>query len=305
MSDGQQIRLWDDNQRALPRAFARSALFRAANKEARRRISGEIAAADGIRIEYVGDELRTDDEEILMLILHQLRGRDVGDPEQLYVEMTRHEALRALERPTDGRYYAELSGSLDRMALGGLKVTYRSPSGKRYKITQSIIRKVAYADEAPESGRIRIWLEPEVLQFFLGGSGSEDETFLVAWRERVSLRRPLAKWLHSHLHALGLGSRGHVVCSLSMIWKLSGSEASTVKSFRVILQRALEDMLAASVIGTWSMRRDLLCVTPRGHNGQICWNAAELNRPTITYQATDAADTASGDLDEQGPNMGP
>lgn len=278
MTNGHQIALWDDALRTLPMAFARSALFRVASKSARNHLNGEIAAGEGIRIRYSGEELRTDDEEVLMLLLHKLRGRDCRDPENLVVEISRFEMLRELDRRSDGRYYAELNASLDRMAIGGLLVSYKGPNGRKYRMTQTLIRKVAYADEKSDGkrktdGRIKIWLEPEVLQFFTGDS--ESERFSIVWRERASLSRPLAKWLHSHLHALGFGLTDYVVCRLDVIWRLSGSEASTSKSFRVILQRTLEDMKAAEVIGEWVIRKDLFCVTRPGKSAQISWTADE------------------------------
>ncbi len=279
MRQGHQIALWDDALRTWPTAFARSALFRVAGKGERKTLNGEIAAGDGIRIKYRGEELRTDDEEVLMLLLHRLRGRDWKKPEDLVVEITRHEMLRELDRHSDGRYYAELTASLDRMSTGGLVVSYRGANGKLYRMTQTVIRKWAYAIDLPEhkgraDARIKIWLEPEVLQFF--ADGAETERFSLVWQERASLSRPLAKWLHSHLHALGYGSSDHVVCRVDVIWKLSGSEASTLKSFKTILQRTLKEMHEAGVIGRSMFRQDLLCVTRPGTDAGFTWDRASI-----------------------------
>lgn len=305
MTKGHQIALWDDALRTLPTAFARSALFRVAGKGERKNLKGEIAASEGIRIKYRGEELRTDDEEVLMLVLHKLRGRDWKKPEDLVVETTRHEMLRELDRPSDGRYYAELTASLERMSTGGLVVSYRGTNGRRYGMTQTVIRKWAYAeDEKPEGkgrsdARIKIWLEPEVMQFF--SDHSESERFSIVWQERASLGKPLAKWLHSHLHAIGFGIADHVVCRVDVLWRLSGSEASTLKSFKTILQRTLKEMQKAEVIGNSMFRQDLLCVTRPGTDAGFEWvsaapSAGEPAFPVLDFG--DAEDTDLGELEE-------
>lgn len=244
--------LWDESQRAMPVAFARGALFRAAAKGERKRIDGQIAAAPGISVKYTGEELRTDDEEVLMHLLHCLRGRSLRDPEQLKVQKYRHEWLRDLERNISASYYKALERSFDRLAEGTLKVTYRNPStGKVYKVTQSVVRKVAIADREGPGARYTIWVEPEILQFF---SDSEDY-YQVTWQDRVRLGRPLSKWLHSTLQSLRLPVVEQIELKVADVYKLSGSEAASLTNFKQILRRCLEEMKTMDVIGDWAIVR--------------------------------------------------
>lgn len=249
----QQLVLWEDNLRAMPVAFARGALFRAAAKGQRRRIDGQIAAAPGITVRYTGEELRTDDEDLLMSLLHNLRGKNLRDPEQLKVQKYRHELLRDLERNVTGDYYRDLERSLDRLAEGTLKVTYRNPTtGKLYKVTQSIIRKVAVADKDGPGACYTIWVEPEILQFF----SDSDDYYKISWQDRVRLGRPLSKWTHATLQSLRLPLVGQIGLKLADVLKLSGSEASSLASFKVILRRCLEEMRTQGVIGAYSFARN-------------------------------------------------
>jgi hypothetical protein len=254
-----QVALWDEPKRAMPVAFARGALFRAAAKGERRMINGPIATTPDVTIQYAGQELRTNDEELLMFLVHQLRGKSTKDPEQLKIKRTRHDFLRMLERPVSAEYYTELESSLDRMAQGTLNVQYRSANGRKYKLTQSIIRKVAIEDKDGPNPMWTVWVEPEILKFF----GHQDDYYEISWKERVRLGRPQSKWLHSYLNSLRFRELKLVSLTVSELWKLSGSETAHLKSFKVVLKRALVEMEQEEVIGSWSITGDiLLCSAP-------------------------------------------
>jgi hypothetical protein len=87
--------LWPNGVRGIPNAIARSALFNVASlrkgerKNYRQR---EISALNGISITYTGEELRQDDEDVFLQILHLARTHDLGTE----VQFTGHSLMTTL-----------------------------------------------------------------------------------------------------------------------------------------------------------------------------------------------------------------
>ena len=80
-----QLPLWPNDLRGIPNAFARSALFNVANARKGERSNVkrlEIAALRGISITYTGEELRQDDEDVFLQLLHIARDTELGQPDR-------------------------------------------------------------------------------------------------------------------------------------------------------------------------------------------------------------------------------
>jgi TrfA protein len=70
-----QIPLWPANVRGMPNALARSALFNVNKSNApRSRMDRDvIASVDGVDITFTGEELRQDDADVFLEVLHLAR----------------------------------------------------------------------------------------------------------------------------------------------------------------------------------------------------------------------------------------
>lgn len=236
-----QLPMWPQDLRGLPNAFARSALFSVANVRSggpravhRRK---EIAALSGILIQYSGDELRQDDEDVFMQIVHLSRLQDLGLP----VKFVAYSLLQELRWSTNSDSYKRLVDSLDRMTASSLSVTV-TVRGERENYTGSLIRSFRWKEPASESGSdtssMREWevmLEPEIVALFNSSSYSR-----IDWKMRLKLT-PLEKWLHSFYHS---HARPYPV-SVALLHKLTGStiSPSELRKFRYKLKKSLDRLV--------------------------------------------------------------
>lgn len=228
-----QLPLWPNDLRGLPNAFARSALFNVANarKGARRHVKRlEIAALRGISVTYTGEELRQDDEDVFLQLLHIARSKDLSQP----VGFTAHSMITEIGWTRNSGSYKRLADCIDRMKATAVAVTVEKPDGRREGFSGSLVAFFRWRDEGQGAGSLREWqirIDPEIARLF----GAESYT-RVDWSMRLKLS-PLEKWLHSfyHTHARPFAM------SVPTIHELCGSEipAKEVRKFRYKLKKAL------------------------------------------------------------------
>jgi hypothetical protein len=226
----QQLPIWPEQSRAIPNALARSALFNVANvrKGARGHFKrATIAALKGITIDYSGEELRQDDEDAYLQILHCARVQDLGTE----VRFTAHSMLTELGWTKNSASYKRLVDCLDRLKATSIAVTVDLPTG-RENYTGSLIRSFRWREERGDAP-MREWcilLEPEIVALFQPSSYSR-----VDWKLRLTLP-PLAKWLHSFFHT-------HKNCfplKVETLHRLTGSDVKELRKFRYKLKLALQ-----------------------------------------------------------------
>ena len=225
-----QLPIWPEQARGIPNALARSALFNVANvrKGARGNLKRiEIAALKGISITYTGEELRQDDEDVFLQIMHICRVQELGTE----VRFTAHSLLTELGWTKNSASYRRLVDCLDRLKASALAVTVDLPSGKE-NYTGSLIRSFRWKQEGNDSP-MREWiiqLEEEIIALFQPTSYSR-----VDWKLRLSLP-PLAKWLHSFFHT----HQTPFPYKVETLHRLTGSEVTELRKFRYKLRLALE-----------------------------------------------------------------
>lgn len=180
----------------MPNAFARSALFNVANmrKGDRQNMKRHpVAALKGISITYTGEELRQDDEDVFLQILHIARMHELGT----HVRFTAYSMITELGWTRNKGSYKRLVDCLDRMKASAVAVTVQSAVGIRENYTGSLIRSFRWR-EASTDAPLREWeilLEKEIIALFNPHSYSR-----LDWKLRLKLP-PLAKWLHSFYHS--------------------------------------------------------------------------------------------------------
>lgn len=224
--------LWQQTHRALPNAIARSALFNTANlrsaapREYKKAVA--IAATTGILIEYTGEELRQDDEDVFLQVLHlakeQKLGQDIG--------FTANSMIIALQWPRNGDSYSRLHGCMRRMIATAIEMTMERPNGGKAGFSGSLLAGFKWKEEE-EGDPHREWrvsLDKNIVKLF-----DPDAFSLIHWETRLSLP-PLARWLHSYLST----HRDPYPIKVSTLYTLTASRCAELKGFRANLKAALK-----------------------------------------------------------------
>ena len=268
----QQLMLWSDKVRGLPNSLARCALFTVGNRNEPRRMYARevIASLQGIVIQYTGEELRQDDEDVFLQIVHLGRMVDVGEP----FVVTGHMVLTALGWGRSSDKYKRLLESIGRLSEGTIWVTYTNedeveasvaagaaaPKRKRNGYNGRLIAKLKWREEGEESeqGKHVKWqfrLDPDIINLF-----GKDEFTLVDWEQRLSLTS-LEKWLHSFYFT----HREPYAYKTSTLYTLCGNSCATLAKFRYMLKGALRNLEESGFFESASIdpRTDLVQVKRR------------------------------------------
>jgi len=245
--------LWPETDRALPTSFARSALFTVGSTKHKRPKwdDTKIATAAGIDLIFSGEELRQDDEDVFLQLLHLTRGRPPGEP----IFFMAHALLQELEWVTSVQGYTRLRTTLDRMQSGKIKL--QAKEGRKGFVGSLISSWGWDEDEQSTSSRAKMFVrfEPAILEVF----GMQPYTQL-QWAERNSLDSTVAKWLHSFM----MSKPTTLSIQLSELVELTGSRAGTMTVFRNTLRKALTELKDKGVLGDWRLDRDYLFLAPKG-----------------------------------------
>ncbi len=243
-----QLPLWADARRGVPNDLVRGALFTVGNSNARRayRKNAIIATLGNIEITYHGEELRQDDEDVFLQLVHMARLSPLGET----VEFTAHSLLKALRWPTNSRSYTRLRETINRLNATGLEVR-----SERRGYSGSLLRDFEWKDdETGESARTwKVRLEPKIVALF--GSVAYTQ---IDWEQRLGLGN-LAKWLHSFYYT----HRAPLPMKVDTIHRLCGSATKDLSKFRQLLRHALGELVDKGFLEDWAIRpkTDLVYVT--------------------------------------------
>lgn len=231
-----QLPMWPQNLRGLPNVFARSAFFNIANvrsgprKNYKRR---EIASLQGITITHSGEEMRQDDCDVFLQILHLARMQNLGT----VVRFTAHSMLTELGWTRNTGSYKRLADCLDRQTASAVAVTVSGKDLVRENYTGSLIRLFRWKEDGDAAGPAsREWtvvLEPEIIALFGPSSYSH-----LNWKTRLKLS-PLGKWLHAfyHTHAEPFPYK------VETLHRISDSQTKDLRHFRYKLKAALAKLV--------------------------------------------------------------
>ena len=226
-----QLPLWPNGVRGIPNSIARSALFNVSSLrkgERKHYKQREIAALGGISITYTGEELRQDDEDVFLQILHLARTHDLGTE----VEFTGHSLLTALMWTINNGSKKRLHECLVRLSATALEITVIDRNGTREGYSGSLVRAFRWRDETTGKSA-RKWmvrLEPEIAALFDPQCYSR-----LDWTLRMQLP-PLAKFLHTfyHTHSVPFPYK------IEKLHQLTDSDTKSMRHFRANVKEALE-----------------------------------------------------------------
>lgn len=234
-----QLPLWKENFRGLPNAMARSALFGCANKNAERSEykREEITTLSGYVIKYTGTELRQDDEDVFLQIIHFARSQPLGD----VVEISGNALLKALRWNSSKRSYDRLKDIITRLQEGSVNITHESGS---QGYSGGLLRKFFWQSQDGTGTRTKwkIFLEKEIINLF-----ADDSYTVIDWEDRAELGG-LAKWLHSFYYT----HKDPFPFKVETLRKLSGSKASSLNTFRRSLKSSLEELVKVGFLESYS-----------------------------------------------------
>lgn len=243
-----QLPLWTEKVRGLPNSFARSALFCVGSRSRRRHLKNEeIAALNDTVIRYTGTELRQDDEDVFLQLVHLARGRPVIDT----VEFSAYGMLKELSWGHSSKAYERLRECIDRLKANALKVSFKV-DGREIGFAGSLIRKFVWADGEGARQHWKVWFEREVVVLFGAVSYTEIE-----WLQRTKLGGAIAKWLHGFYVTLSECPPMQV----ETLRHLCGSQCASMPAFRQMLRKAMQELIAIEFIYDWKLDREYLYVT--------------------------------------------
>ena len=235
LSSEDQLPLWPKEQRGLPNAIARSALFNTASarkggeREFHRK--REIAALKGISITYTGEELRQDDEDVFLQCLHLARMQGLGTE----VYFTANSMLTDLRWTGNGPSYLRLADTLYRLTVATVGITVDNGKAGRENYTGSLIGGFQWRDGegGPPLRQWHIQINPKIASLFDPASHLR-----LNWKARLKLS-PLEKWLHTfyHSHARPFSYK------VETLHRLTASEIADLRKFRYKLKKALESLV--------------------------------------------------------------
>lgn len=220
---------WSQAYRGMPNALARSALFGVAHVRSGTRKDYKrhpLASTKGILLTYTGEELRQDDEDVFLQVLHLAKEQKLGED----IMFTAHSMLVALGWTRNSESYDRLSECMNRMLATALSMTVERPEG-RMSFSGSLLRGFRWREKGT-SDPLREWavsLDKDIVALFDPQAYS-----LIHWDTRLSLP-PLAKWLHSFYST----HKEPFPFKVETLHKLTASGAKELRTFRAKLKIAL------------------------------------------------------------------
>ena len=236
-----------DQYRVVPTSAIQCALFRVGGNGKRAQFNRELLHAGGGRsIYFTGTELRSDDLDVLMAIFNFASGTLQPGPSNGPIKFAGLAMLNKLNWPGTGYYYRKLAEALDRLQRASIRIEFDSVGENEPRFLQgNLIRK--FAGSSDYKNQLVVHLEHEICYWLA------IDPHLISWEERVRIARPLGKWLHAFISALGPKMGPVFSAPEAVLMAQCGSSAANLRGFRASLRDALEQMKDENVIHAYSI----------------------------------------------------
>lgn len=220
---------WSNDYRGLPNALARSALFTVAREGTRKQFNEEvIASSQDITLVYTGQELRQDDEDVFLQVLHLAKEQRLGEN----ISFSANSMIEALGRTSNAASYERLNASLKRMTGMLLQLTARLPDGSHLRYGGSLISEFTVREKLDDDRTTEHWvvsLHKTIVKLFDPQAYS-----LIHWPTRKILS-PTTKWLHSYYST----HKAPFPVKVETLRRAMASETKATRTFRANLKEAL------------------------------------------------------------------
>lgn len=239
-----QLPLWHDRVRGLPNPIARSSLFTVGNQNEPRafyQTHRTIQTLAGWLMTVRGEELRQDDEDVFLQLIHLARCQPLGEA----VSFSAYSFLKELGWKRSAEGYARLKASFDRLQFTSIRLSAdTTDTGGFYLYQGALLRKFVgkSSDSQAPKTKWSVWLEPEIIKLFGPSTYTQ-----VWWEQRLRLRSALAKYLHSYFST----HEAPYPLKVETLKGLTGSRAARLTDFRKALRVALQQLVAEGFLDEW------------------------------------------------------
>jgi len=233
---------WPDSKRAFPVPLGQSSLFRVGDSREPREMfrKFQIATTGEYQLNYTGEELRINDEDVLLQLLHLAKGQDVTN-KGFKVEFSSRSMLEVLGWDTGGSSHDRLRSCIERLQNGSITLK-RLISLSVSRVFFGSFISSAFLEEAGRSSKWVIYINEDSAKLLMPRAE-------LHWPSRLALRSDLAKWLQTFVESESLGPyQDH---DINELMRLSGSRAKTFSTFKTTLKRALSELSAEEIIESY------------------------------------------------------
>lgn len=236
-----QLPLWPEHKRGTPNTFLRSALFSAIQGKDRQFLKGQVLAAqDGIKVKFTGQQLNQDDLTLWETLVHIAKQHPLGHS----CNFTAHGLLRLMDMHTGGDEHRRLHDAIIRLTACAVEITH---DGKTYfgPLIQSGAK-----DEL--TSHYAIQLNRDLIRLY-----GETHWTALDWQQRRQLRRkPLAQALHAYFSS----HRAPFPVKLDFLRSITGARNSQRADFKRQTRAALEQLVKIGFLDAYTITGDLVTV---------------------------------------------
>ena len=226
-----QLPGWSTDYRGFPNALARSALFTVTRAGERKQFKNDVvASSQDITLVYTGEELRQDDEDVFLQVLHIAKEQRLGEN----ISFSANSMIEVLGWTRNTGSYVRLDASLKRMTGMLLQLAVRLPDGSYLRYGGSLISEFTVRERLDADDKtIQLWvvsLHKTIVKLF------DPQAFsLIHWPTRKTLT-PVTKWLHTYYST----HKAPFPVKVDTLRRAMASEIKATKSFRYELKVALK-----------------------------------------------------------------
>lgn len=236
------LKPWANDQREAPNEALRCALFTPRNRKTPRESfkNHSVAAYGNARVLYTGEELRQDDLDVWLQVLHMAREHPLGEP----IRFSANEMKKALKWNYGAKTTERLKTNLTRLQANAVKFE-SDRLGKG--VSLSLINKFEFSnsDSSDESNYWVIEIDPDIAKLFGGGVYSTR----LEWEQRLEINGELAKWLHGFYSS----HREPHDISVDLLMSTSGSKVSSKHKAKQLLIAAHEELIRVGCLKEYQM----------------------------------------------------
>lgn len=205
-----------------------------------------LPAPDGYKLELLGEELRQDDERVLLCLMKERSGTRIDYA--IYFQPTCF--ARRIGWSDNGASVRRLRGCIERLHEARVRITH--PSGR--------VDLYSFVSDASLKDTWHVWLSPRLTQIFRASP-----TYLAA-SERLALRDGLSSWLYGAIKS----DACLVPLSLERLRMASGLFFYKPRDFNKRLRVSLGELLQMGVIEGFQLQRGSIKLRKLGSRTKRC-----------------------------------
>lgn len=242
-----QVAPWDDDMRALPNDYARSALFTVRNKRDKRAPLQDhpvFHVNQDVSITYTGLELRAEDDELVwQQVLEYSKRVPIGEP----IGFSMYQLCKDLDWPINGQYYKKAENCLSR--LQATSVRFKSKRVGQID-SLSFISRFKILNRGKKNALCQVTVDPDMVFLFAGEHYSK-----LVWekyRKLTPIARRLCDYFVSHKQPFPL--------KLETFRLMCGSSSSRAAKWKEQAKGACTELSESGLVrASWVHDDSIMC----------------------------------------------